>query len=58
MCPYFTSMDNIIMERLEAKQIQRKEALGAFLKKKAEMLRNQRIKDGLLTQEIKEDISA
>lgn len=46
------------MERLKEKQIQRKEALGAFLKKKAEMLRNQRIKDGLITQDIKEDISA
>lgn len=46
------------MERLKEKQIQRKEALGGFLKKKAEMLRNQRIKDGLITQDIKEDISA
>mgnify|MGYP001156794971 CR=1 FL=1 len=46
------------MERLKETQIQRKEALGAFLKKKAEMLRNQRIKDGLIPQEIKEDISA
>ena len=46
------------MERLKEKQIQRKEALGVFLQKKAEMLRNQRIQDGLIPQEIKGDISA
>ena len=46
------------MDRLKAKHIQRKEALGSFLQKKAEMLRDQRIKDGLIPQEIKGDISA
>ena len=46
------------MNRLKAKHIQRKESLGDFLTKKAEMLRNQRIKDGLTPQEIKGNISA
>ena len=41
-----------------AKQNERKESLGTFLSKKAQMLRDQRIKDGLITQEIKGDISA
>ena len=55
---YFSSMDNIIMDRLMAKQNERKESLGTFLSKKAKMLREQRIKDGIITQEIKGDISA
>ena len=46
------------MERMKTKQLQRKESLGEFLQKKAEMLRNQRIKDGLMPQEVKEDFSA
>ena len=46
------------MDRLMAKQNERKESLGTFLNKKAQMLREQRIKDGLITQEIKGDISA
>ena len=46
------------MDRLMAKQNERKENLGIFLSKKAHMLRKQRIKDGLITQEIKGDISA
>ena len=46
------------MDRLMEKQNERKESLGTFLSKKAQMLREQRIKDGLITQEIKGDISA
>ena len=46
------------MKRLKAIHNQRKESLGDFLTKKAEMLRNQRIKDGLIPQEVKGDISA
>ena len=45
------------MDRLKSKHTQRKESLGEFLKKKAELLRNQRIKDGLIPQEIKGDLS-
>ena len=41
-----------------AKQNERKESLGIFLSNKAKMLREQRIKDGLITQELKGDISA
>ena len=46
------------MKRLKAKHNQRKESLGDFLTKKAEMIRNQRVKDGLIPQEVKGDISA
>ena len=56
-CLYFPLMDNIIMERLKTTQLQRKESLGEFLQKKAEILRHQRIKDGLMPQEVKEDFS-
>ena len=41
-----------------AKQNERKESLGTFLSKKAHMLREQRIKDGLITQEINGELSA
>lgn len=46
------------MNRLASKHIERKESLGDFLQKKAEMLRAQRIKDGLIPQESKGQISA
>ena len=49
---YFSLMDNIIMKRLKAIHNQRKESLGDFLTKKAEMLRNQRIKDGLIAEDV------
>ena len=45
-------MDNIIAEKLKAKHVSRKKSLGAFLEKKAEMLRNQRIKDGLIAEDV------
>ena len=45
-------MDNIIAEKLKAKHASRKQALGVFLEKKAEMLRNQRIKDGLIAEDV------
>ena len=45
-------MDNIIAEKLKVKHASRKLALGAFLEKKAEMLRNQRIKDGLIVEDV------
>ena len=45
-------MYNIIAEKLKAKQSSRKLALGAFLEKKAELLRNQRIKDGLIAEDV------
>ena len=45
-------MDNIIADKLKAKHSARKQALGAFLEKKAEILRNQRIKDGLIAEDV------
>ncbi len=55
---YFSLMDNIIMNRLAEKQNLRKQTLGSFLEKKAEMLRNQRIKDGLISEDSKSEIQA
>ena len=43
-------MDKIIAERLIKSHAERKLALGEFLEKKAKMLREQRIKDGLLVE--------
>lgn len=43
-------MDKIIAERLIKGHAERKLALGEFLEKKAKMLREQRIKDGLLVE--------
>ena len=45
-------MDNIIAGKLKAKHASRKQALGAFLEKKAKILRNQRIKDGLIAKDV------
>jgi len=43
-------MDKIIAERLIKGHAQRKLDLGEFLEKKAKMLREQRIKDGLISE--------
>ena len=46
------------MNRLAEKQNLRKQTLGSFLENKAEMLRNQRIKDGLISEESKPEMQA
>ena len=45
-------MDKIIAQRLINDHAKRKLALGEFLEKKAKMLRDQRIKDGLITEKL------
>lgn len=45
-------MDKIIAQRLIKGHSERKIALGEFLEKKAKMLRDQRVKDGFITEKL------
>ena len=47
-------MEKIIAQRLLEGHSDRKMALGAFLQKNAEMLRNQRIQDGVIAEKFEQ----
>jgi len=47
-------MEKIIAQRLVDGHSERKMALGAFLQKKAEMLRDQRIQDGVIAEKLEQ----